>query len=216
MLAENAHARLQATGDDWGIAVGSLLRAQVAALAGDVSVAAMAADAHRHAGAAGFDAFQVLRCCSRLGSPSDGATTMRRRTRISARSHSRATQDSPTTLPSRWPDWAGPRSRAETCALPGARAPRARRRRGGAVAVGSGARASGWPMPRGAGAADTAEQLYRDVLEWSTRPGRARLARVCSSRSPTTRAAARAGLDDLGRPQGTAALPARAETALTP
>ena len=36
------------TGDDWSIAVTSLLRAEVAALAGDVStVAAMAAQAHQ-------------------------------------------------------------------------------------------------------------------------------------------------------------------------
>ncbi len=59
-LAEKAHARLQATGDDWSIAASSLLRGQVAACAGDVStVAAMAAHAHRHADAIGFDAFQV-------------------------------------------------------------------------------------------------------------------------------------------------------------
>ena len=59
-LAEKAHARLQATGDDWSIAAVSLLRAQVAAPAGDVStVAAMAAQAYRHADAIGFDAFQV-------------------------------------------------------------------------------------------------------------------------------------------------------------
>ena len=44
VLAEQAHARLQATGDDWSIAAVSLLRAEVAALAGDVAtVAAMAA-----------------------------------------------------------------------------------------------------------------------------------------------------------------------------
>jgi tetratricopeptide (TPR) repeat protein len=59
-LAEQAYAGLQAAGDDWRIAVGSLLRAQVAALRGDVStVAAMAAEASHHADVIGFDAFQV-------------------------------------------------------------------------------------------------------------------------------------------------------------
>jgi predicted ATPase len=59
-LAEEAYAGIEATGDGWSIAAASLLRAQVAALAGDVStVAAMAAQAHRHALAIGFDAFQV-------------------------------------------------------------------------------------------------------------------------------------------------------------
>jgi tetratricopeptide (TPR) repeat protein len=59
-LAEKAHARLQASGDDWTIAAISLLHGQVAASTGDVpTVAAMAAQAHRHADAIGFDAFQV-------------------------------------------------------------------------------------------------------------------------------------------------------------
>ena len=60
VLAEQAPARVQPTGDDWSIAATSLLRAEVAALAGDVAiVAAMAAQTDRHAGAIGFDAFQV-------------------------------------------------------------------------------------------------------------------------------------------------------------
>jgi hypothetical protein len=59
-LAEDAYAGVEATGDDWSIAAASLLRAQIAALAGDVStVAAMAARANRHAAAIGFDAFQI-------------------------------------------------------------------------------------------------------------------------------------------------------------
>jgi tetratricopeptide (TPR) repeat protein len=59
-LAEHAYAGLQAAGDDWSIAAGSLLRAQVAAIRGDVStVAAMAAEANHHADVIGFDAFQV-------------------------------------------------------------------------------------------------------------------------------------------------------------
>jgi predicted ATPase/DNA-binding SARP family transcriptional activator len=59
-LAEEASAGVEATGDGWSIAAASLLRAQVAAPRGDVStVAAMAAQAHRHAVAIDFDAFQV-------------------------------------------------------------------------------------------------------------------------------------------------------------
>ncbi|RPJ51160.1 MAG: ATP-binding cassette domain-containing protein, partial [Chloroflexi bacterium] len=47
-LAEKAHARLQAAGDDWSIAASSLLRAQVVATTGDTStVAALAAQAYR-------------------------------------------------------------------------------------------------------------------------------------------------------------------------
>jgi predicted ATPase/DNA-binding SARP family transcriptional activator len=59
-LAEEAHAGVEATGDDWSIAAASLLRAQIVAPAGDVStVAAMAARANHHAAAIGFDAFQL-------------------------------------------------------------------------------------------------------------------------------------------------------------
>jgi predicted ATPase len=59
-LAEQARATLEAGENHWAIAAASLLRAQIAASAGDVStVAAMAADAHRHSEASGFDAFRV-------------------------------------------------------------------------------------------------------------------------------------------------------------
>jgi predicted ATPase len=59
-LAERARATLGAGENHWAIAVASLLRALVAASAGDVStVAAMAADAHRHSEASGFDAYHL-------------------------------------------------------------------------------------------------------------------------------------------------------------
>ena len=59
-LAEQATAELAGGEDHWAIAAASLLRAQVAAFAGDVStVAAMAADADRAAEASGFDGFRV-------------------------------------------------------------------------------------------------------------------------------------------------------------
>jgi tetratricopeptide (TPR) repeat protein len=68
-----------------------------------------------------------------------------------------------------------------------------------------------------AGAADTAEELYRDVLEWSDMP-RPREAReslfLTLAEDPGT--AARAGLDDLEQPDGSAAMSTGAETALTP
>jgi predicted ATPase/DNA-binding SARP family transcriptional activator len=58
--AEQATADAEAAGDDWEIAVCCLFRAIIAARTGDVStVAAMAAAAYRHAGAIGFEAFQV-------------------------------------------------------------------------------------------------------------------------------------------------------------
>lgn len=59
-LAEHARAALEPGGDVWARAATSLLRAQVAALAGDIStVAAMASEAYRHAAAIEFDAFEV-------------------------------------------------------------------------------------------------------------------------------------------------------------
>ena len=59
-LAEQARATLEASPDHWAFAVASLLRAHIAATVGDAStVAAMAADAHRHADAIEFDAFRV-------------------------------------------------------------------------------------------------------------------------------------------------------------
>jgi predicted ATPase/DNA-binding SARP family transcriptional activator len=59
-LTEKARATLGAGENHWAIAAASLLGAQVAAAAGDVStVAAMAANAHRHSEASGYDAFRV-------------------------------------------------------------------------------------------------------------------------------------------------------------
>lgn len=59
-LAGRGRARLDASGNPWATAAASLLRAQVAAITGDVAtVSAMAADAHRHAQATRFDAFLV-------------------------------------------------------------------------------------------------------------------------------------------------------------
>jgi hypothetical protein len=68
-----------------------------------------------------------------------------------------------------------------------------------------------------AGGADTAEELYREVLEWydKFRPHEARESLFLAlAEDPGT--AARAGLDDLVRPPEAAGLSADAETALTP
>jgi predicted ATPase len=60
VLAARGCARLDECDDPWARAAGSLLRAQVAATADDVdTVAARAADAHRHAQLTGFDVFLV-------------------------------------------------------------------------------------------------------------------------------------------------------------
>ena len=59
-MAHDAAATLEAVGDDWGIAASSLIRANGAARAGDVStVAAMAAAIRRHSDAIDYDAFRV-------------------------------------------------------------------------------------------------------------------------------------------------------------
>jgi predicted ATPase/DNA-binding SARP family transcriptional activator len=59
-LAERGWVALDSGGDHWAVAAVGLLRAQVAAMSGDVAtVAAMAADVTGHAEATGFDAFRV-------------------------------------------------------------------------------------------------------------------------------------------------------------
>jgi predicted ATPase len=59
-LAEKAYSGAKATGDDWTIAATCSLRSHIAAPIGDVStVAAMAAEVNRHAVAIGFDALEV-------------------------------------------------------------------------------------------------------------------------------------------------------------
>ena len=59
-LADDARRGAVARGDDWGAAAGSLVRAQGAAVAGDVdTVTAMADELIRHAGAIEYEAFLV-------------------------------------------------------------------------------------------------------------------------------------------------------------
>ena len=68
-----------------------------------------------------------------------------------------------------------------------------------------------------AGDADSAEALYRSALEWSDtqRPHEARES-LFLALAGDPGSAARAGLDDLGRPERSAAALTSAETALTP
>jgi predicted ATPase/DNA-binding SARP family transcriptional activator len=59
-MADDAAAAFEDSGDDWGIAASSLIRAIGAAHAGDVStVTATASVAHRHSEAVGYDAFRA-------------------------------------------------------------------------------------------------------------------------------------------------------------
>jgi predicted ATPase/DNA-binding SARP family transcriptional activator len=59
-LGQEAHATLEAAGDDWGAATSGLIRAIGAARAGDVAtVAAMAGAVLRHSDAIDYDAFRV-------------------------------------------------------------------------------------------------------------------------------------------------------------
>jgi tetratricopeptide (TPR) repeat protein len=220
VLAENAHARLQATGDDWGVAVGSLLRAQVAALAGDVArVAAMAADAHRHAGAAGFDAFQVPAMlleawvAERRGD-NDAAADAYQRAFTLAGDAGFADHAAFALAGLGWTAFASGDVRTaeelERRALAAAEAARS-------PWAAAHARVRLARVLMTAGAADTAEVLYRDVLEWSDVP-RPREAReslfVALAEDPVT--AAQVGLDDLTQHRAVSAPAADAETALTP
>ena len=220
VLAEQAHARLQPTGDDWSIAVTSLLRAQVAALAGDVStVAAMAAQAHCHAGAIGFDAFQVPALlleawvAERRSDESAAAEAYQRAFALAG--HAGFADHAAFALAGLgWVAFAsGDLRKAEElerralAAAEAARSPwaaaHARVRLGRVLAA--------------AGDTDSAEALYLSALEWSDRqrPHEARESLFLAlAEDPGT--AARAGLDDLGRPGESAAVATDAETALTP
>ena len=221
VLAEEAHARVQATGDDWSIAAISLLRAQVAAPAGDVStVAAMAAQAHRHADAIGFDAFQVPAMlleawvAERRSDRNAAAEAYQRAFALAGRAGF-ADHAAFALAGLGWNAFASGDLRnaeeLERRALAAAEAARS-------PWAAAHARVRLARVLAAAGDADTAEALYRDVLEWSDKP-RPHEAReslfLALAEDPGT--AARAGLDDLGQPHPeTAAVSARAETAVTP
>jgi tetratricopeptide (TPR) repeat protein len=220
VLAEQAPARLQPTGDDWSIAATSLMRAQVAALAGDVStVAAMAAQAHRHAGAIGFDAFQVPALllgawvAERRSDESAAAETYQRAVAL-AGSAGFADHAAFALAGLGWVAFArGDLRRAdelERRALAAAEAARS-------PWAAAHARVRLARVLAASGAADSAEALYLSALEWSDkqRPHEARES-LFLALAGDPGSAARAGLDDLRRLGGSAAMFTGAETALTP
>jgi hypothetical protein len=204
VLAEEAHARVQPTGDDWSISAISLLRAQVAAAAGDVStVAAMAAQAHRHADAIGFDAFQVPAMlleawvAERRSDRNAAAEAYQRAFALAGRAGF-ADHAAFALAGLGWNAYAsGDLRKAEElerqalAAADAARSPwtvaHARVRLARVLAT--------------AGDADTAEALYRDVLEWFDQPrphGARESLFLALAEDPGS--AAQAGLDDLGQP----------------
>jgi predicted ATPase len=219
-LAGQAHERGQATGDRWSIAAISLLRAQVAARAGDVStVAAMAAQASRHADAIGFDAFQVPALlleawvaeqrCDR-----DAAAEAYQQAFALAGRAGFADHASFALAGLGWNAFVSGNLRnaeeLERRALAAAEA-------AGAPWAMAHARVRLARVLASAGDGDTAESLYRDVLEWSRtpRPHEARES-LFLALAEDPGVAARAGLDDLGRSQReAAAVSSRAETAVT-
>ena len=220
VLAEKAHARLEATGDDWSIAAVSLLRAQVAAPAGDMStVAAMAAQAYRHADAIEFDAFQVPAMlleawvAERRGEGSAAAEAYQRAFALAGRAGF-ADHAAFALAGLGWNAYAsGDLRKAEELERQALAAAEAARSPWAAAH----ARVRLARVLAAAGDADTAEALYRDVLEWSDKPrphGARESLFLALAEDPG--AAARAGLDDLGQPhRETAAGSARAETAVT-
>jgi predicted ATPase len=218
-LAEKAHARLQAAGDDWSIAASSLLRAQVVAPTGDIStVAALAAQAYRHADAIGFDAFQVPAMLleawvAEQRSDESAAAESYQRAFTLAGQAGFADHAAFALAGLGWVAFASGDLREaeefERQALAAAEAARS-------PWAGAHARVRLARVLAASGASDSAEELYRDVLDWSdkARPhGNRESLFLALAEDPGT--AARAGLDDLGQPREAAALSAGAETRLT-
>jgi hypothetical protein len=76
--AEEARAGYDTAGDHWGVAASSLVRAQGAVHAGEIStVATMTAEILRQSEASGYDALWFPRCCWRPGSLSGERTWCR-------------------------------------------------------------------------------------------------------------------------------------------
>jgi predicted ATPase/DNA-binding SARP family transcriptional activator len=174
-LAEQARATLEGSPDHWAFAVASLLRAHIAAAVGDAStVAAMAADAHRHADAIGFDAFQVPAMLldawvAERHNDGDAATDAYRRALDLAGNAGFADHV------------AFSLSGLASCALARGDVRHAEELQRRALATAKAARAE-WAAAHArvelgrilaaAGDTETAAKLYRNVLEWSKRPRR--------------------------------------------
>jgi len=171
-IAEKAHATVQAGQDHWAIAAASLLRAQVAVWAGDVpTVAAMAADAHRHSDASGFDAFRVPAMLL------DAWVAERREDGDAADAYARALDLSGRTGFADHAAFALSGLASRALASGDLRRAEALERR--ALATAEAAHAA-WAAAHArvglgrilaaGGDADTAARLYRNVLEWSNAP----------------------------------------------
>jgi predicted ATPase len=201
-LAEQARATLDAGENHWAIAAASLLRAHVAASAGDVAtVAVMAADAHRHAEAIGFDAFRVPAMLldawiAERRNDGDAATDAYRRA-LDLAADSGFADHAAFAL-----------SGLASCAFARGDLRHAEELQRRALATAEGARAA-WAAAHAraelgrilaaSGDTDTAARLYRNVLEWSKRPrlhGPRESLFHALAEDPA--AAASAGLSDLG------------------
>ena len=172
-LADEARTTLERSEDHWESAVASLLRGHIAAALGDTStVAAMAADAHRHATAIGFDAFRVPAFlleawAAERQNESNTAAAAYRRALDLARAAGFADHV------------AFALSGLARCTLAGGDATRAEELGRRALATAKAARAE-WAAAHarvelarilaGAGDAETAARLYRAVLDWSQAP----------------------------------------------
>jgi predicted ATPase/DNA-binding SARP family transcriptional activator len=171
-LAEEARVGYETAGDGWGVAVSSLVRAGVAAGAGDVStVAAMTAEGHRHSEAIGYDAFLPPALlfeawvAERRNDRQAAADAYRRALDVSGRAgfrdHASFALSGLGSIAFADGDLrhAEELERRALAAAEAARAPwvaaHARVQLAGVLAA--------------AGAADTAEELYRSVIEWSER-----------------------------------------------
>jgi predicted ATPase/DNA-binding SARP family transcriptional activator len=211
-LAEQARATLNASPDPWAFAVASLLRAHIAAAVGDAStVAAMAADVHRHAEAIGFDAFRIPAMLL------DAWVAERRSDGDAAADAYRGALD--LAGEAGFADHAAVAlSGLASCALTRGDLRHAEELQRRALATAEGARAA-WAAAHArvelgriltaAGDTDTAARLYRSVLEWSERPRRhGPRESLFLALAEDPGAAAAAGLTDLGaaRPVAAAAV----------
>ena len=183
------------------------------------TVAAMAADTHRHAEAIGFDAFQVPAqlleawVAGRRSDESAAAEAYQRAFALAGRAGF-ADHAAFALAGLGWTAFAsGDLPKAEELerrALAAAEAAQS-------PWTAAHARVRLARVLAAAGDPDTAEALYREVLEWSDKPrphGARETLFLALAEDPA--GAARAGLDDLGQPRETAAVLADAETALAP
>ncbi len=180
VLAEKARAGYGAAGDHWGVAASSVVRAQGAVHAGDIStVATLTAEIVRHSEAIGYDAFEVPAMlleawvAERRSEPAAAEDAYRRALELAGRI---GFADHATFALAQLGSIAlerGDTRRAEELfrqALAMAEA-------ASTSWLAAHARVQLARVLEAAGDADTAEMLYRTVVEWSQAPRRPRQAR---------------------------------------